>query len=199
MSCWSCRGNTPDDAPFCAICGVIQAPGQADHFRRLGLERRYDIDAGAVERAYIALQRRLHPDRFATKSSRERALSQSQATSLNEAYETLRHPLPRAVYLLRLNGIEIERSDGKTVDDPGLLLEAIEMREALATSSTEAEVDRLVAEARGRAESCRRDLVEAFAGGDLAAAHRLTLRFTYLTKLVDEARTRRLRVAQGAA
>src|SRR5262249_35122703 len=132
VACWSCRGPTPADEPFCATCGAVQPPGQLDHFRRLGLEPRFAGDTEEVERRYFALQRRLHPDRFATRSRREGALSQSQAASLNAAYETLMDPLRRAAYLLEREGIVVDPADGETIADPKLLMEALEMREALA-------------------------------------------------------------------
>ena len=114
-ACWSCRGPVPAAESFCPTCKAVQPPGQNDHFARLGFARTYDLDPKLVERRYFELQRRLHPDRFATKSAKERALSQAQATSLNAAYETLMDPLARAVYLLRLAGIETG-GDGKTVE-----------------------------------------------------------------------------------
>ncbi len=193
-ACWSCGAAVSADTPLCPACQIVQPPGQADHFARLGLERRYDLDAKEVEARYFALQRRLHPDRFATRPPRERTLSLAQATSLNAAYETLMDPLGRAVYLLRLSGIETG-GDGRTMNDPALLMEAMEMREALAEAGSIQAVDAVVAHARAEAETCRADLSRAFAEPDLKAATRDTLRLTYLTKLIDEARSRRLNVA----
>ncbi len=184
----------PAAEPFCPTCKAVQPPGQADHFARLGFDRIYDLDPKAVETRYFELQRRLHPDRFAMKSPKERALSQAQATSLNEAYETLMDPLARAVYLLRLSGIETG-GDGRTIDDPALLMEAMEMREALAEAQAPAAVDAVVGRARAEAETCRARLSRDFAAADLAAAKKDTLRLTYLDKLIEDARARRLNVA----
>ena len=194
LACWSCRGPVPAAEPFCPTCKAVQPPGQGDHFVRLGLDRTYDLDPKSVEKKYFELQRRLHPDRFVTRSPKERALSQAQATSLNEAYETLMDPLARAVYLLRLSGIETG-GDGKTIDDPALLMEAMEMREALAEAQAPAAVDAVVGRARAEAETCRARLSRDFAAADLAAAKKDTLRLTYLDKLIEDARARRLNVA----
>src|SRR5258708_3872279 len=117
---WPCRGQPPALGPFSATGGAVQPPGQLDHFRRLGLERGFALDPAEVERRYFALQRRLHPDRFATRGPRERALSQSQASSLNAAYETLMDPLRRASYLLAPEGIAVDRRAGPTIHDPEL-------------------------------------------------------------------------------
>jgi hypothetical protein len=71
----------------------------------------------------------------------------------------------------------------------------MEMREALAEARSGAEVEAVVAKARADAEACRAGLAKAFAAGDLQAARQDTLRLTYLDKLIDEARARRLNVA----
>lgn len=194
LACWSCGGPVPPAEPFCPACKSVQPPGQADHFRRLGFSRTYDLDPKLVERRYFELQRRLHPDRFATRSPKERQLSQAQATSLNDAYETLMDPLRRAVYLLRLSGIEVG-GEGKTVADPTLLMEAMEMREALAEARTSPEVDAVVSRARAEADAVHASLSHHFAASDLAAARADTLRLTYLDKLIEDARARRLNVA----
>ena len=68
------------------------AAGAADHFDRLGLPRAFDLDPTGSSAATSTRQRQLHPDRFATRTPRERAFSQIQAVSLNEAYETLKDP-----------------------------------------------------------------------------------------------------------
>lgn len=193
-ACWSCGKPVPAGEPFCPACKSVQPPGQTDHFARLGFARTFDLDPKLVERRYFELQRRLHPDRFATKSPKERQLSQAQATSLNDAYETLMDPLRRAVYLLRLSGIEVG-GEGKTVADPALLMEAMEMREALAEARTSGEVDRVVARAKAEADAVRSALSTHFAATDLDAARTDTLRLTYLDKLVEDARARRLNVA----
>ncbi|MDP6953775.1 MAG: Fe-S protein assembly co-chaperone HscB, partial [Alphaproteobacteria bacterium] len=133
----------------------MQPPGQADHFARLGLARAFAIDAEELEKRYLALQRRLHPDRFAARGARERELSMQQATSLNDAYQTLRSPLRRAEYLLQLAGAEAAD------DDPEVLMEALEDREALAAADP-AGVGALADAASVRRDACVAALAEAF-------------------------------------
>jgi molecular chaperone HscB len=195
-ACWSCAALAGDASPFCAACGTVQPPRALDHFARLGLPRGFALDPAALDRAYFALQRLLHPDRFARASARERAISQSQAVALNEAYETLRLPLPRAEYLLRLAGQAIGREP--TLRDPELLAEQMERREALAEAATLPALEACVGGAAGDAAALEADLVAAFARGDHALARRATLRLRYLLKLLDEARARRERIAPAA-
>jgi molecular chaperone HscB len=191
QTCWSCHGPVALREPFCATCGAVQPPGALDAFARLGVARGFVVDLADLQRRYFDLQRRLHPDRFAGKSPRERAASQQQAAALNQAYEILKDPLARAGELLRLAGCEVRFEGQGTVDDPELLMEAMEMREALAEAETAAAADLVRARAEADVAACRDDLATAFAANDLDDAGRLALRLRYLEKLADEARQRR--------
>ncbi len=196
LPCWSCKGPVSARALFCSTCGAVQAPGQADHFTRLGLARGFDLAPADLDRQYFGFQRRLHPDRFATRSPKERALSQQQATALNDAYETLKDPLRRAAYLLRLAGQVVNVEQAGTVDDPALLMEAMEMREALAEADGPEAVAKLQAKAEQDVAACVKALSAAFAADDLDGAGRLTTRLKYLGKLADEAKARRMRLTR---
>ncbi len=69
------------------------------HFERLGLPRRFRLDAAALERNYLARSREVHPD----FTGNDPASLQASA-ALNEAYTVLREPFRRAEYLLGLEG-----------------------------------------------------------------------------------------------
>ena len=191
VACWSCGGPTPAENPFCVTCQAVQPPGTADHFRRLGLERSFAVDRADLERRYFDFQRRLHPDRFATRTGREKAFSQAQAVGLNEAYETLADPLDRAVYLLHLAGIDILSEGCNQIADPVILMEAMEMREALAAAQSAAQVEMFAANVTADIEECVGDLGVAFRKNDLDEAAKLTTRLRYLRKLIDDSRASR--------
>src|SRR5471030_394359 len=101
-----------------------------DHFARLGLPAALELEPAALDKAYFTLQRQWHPDRFVGKPPEERAKASIEAAALNDAYRTLKDPLSRAVYFAGLKGVEMP-IDGKTIDDPELLMEAMEAREEL--------------------------------------------------------------------
>lgn len=163
---------------------------------RLGLMRAFDLEPDLLQKQYFGFQRRLHPDRFATRTPKERALSQQQATALNEAYEVLKDPMRRAAYLLRLAGRVVNVDETATVSDPVLLMEAMEMREALEEAETAEEVTALAAKAEAEVQGCVAKLSKAFAEDDLDAAGALTTRLKYLGKLAEEAKARRIRMTR---
>ena len=192
-ACWSCRGPVEAAALFCSTCAAVQPPGQSDHFARLGLAPDYVVDPTLLDLRYFERQRLLHPDRFATRTPRERALSQQQATALNEAYETLKDPLRRADYILLLRRHAANPDGCNLVNDPALLTEALEMREELAEAGSAAEISFLEERTGRDIEACVADLADAFASDDFEAASRLATRLKYLRKLADDCRARRLK------
>lgn len=196
-ACWSCRGPVDPASLFCATCKAVQPPAPIDHFARLGLPRAFEMKVPVLEQLYFGFQRQLHPDRFAGAPAKARQISQSQAVAFNEAYETLKDPLARATYLLKISGAPIEGEGAHTIHDTGLLDEQMERREALFEAGDLATVEAIATAAREDAKAAIGAIGGAFARGDLAAARIETLRLKYLVKLGEEARARRARL--GAA
>jgi molecular chaperone HscB len=74
------------------------------HFDLLNLPRGFPLDPAAIEAAYLARSRELHPDYHQQGSSAEQRMSVELSAALNEAYAVLRDPFRRADYLLQLAG-----------------------------------------------------------------------------------------------
>ncbi len=166
-----------------------------DHFARLGVPAALDLEPALLDKAYFALQRRWHPDRFVGKSPEERAQASVEAAALNDAYRTLKDPLARAVYLAALKGVELP-GDGKTIDDPELLMDAMEAREALHEAGTIQAVDSLAAQAREDMRDALSGLGSLFLRDDKPALRKALLRLRYLDKFAEEARVRRANLAK---
>jgi molecular chaperone HscB len=99
---------------FCPHCNKIQPPPGGDYFSVFGLEPRLHIDLAGLEREFHRLSRKLHPDRFARAAENEREWSLADTALLNDAYRTLKDPVRRTEYLLKLQGAEIgEEHSGK--------------------------------------------------------------------------------------
>jgi molecular chaperone HscB len=114
VACWSCSVAHNDSTLFCAHCSKIQPPPGGDYFQVFGLERGFQIDLPALESEFHRLSRKVHPDRFARAGENERQWSLADTALLNDAYRTLKDPLHRTEYLLKLEGAEIgEEHAGK--------------------------------------------------------------------------------------
>jgi molecular chaperone HscB len=83
------------------------------------MDPRLDLDLTELEHAFHRLSRKLHPDRFARAGENEKQWSLADTALLNDAYRTLKDPLRRTEYLLKLHGAEIgEEHSGKDRNDP---------------------------------------------------------------------------------
>ncbi|MDD2768345.1 MAG: Fe-S protein assembly co-chaperone HscB [Methylococcus sp.] len=105
----------------------------------------FRLDLSVLDSHYLELQARVHPDKAAHLSDVEKRLSLQWATFANEAYHTLKRPLDRARYLLRINGVDTREEDN-TAMPAEFLLEQIEWREEMqdaVAGRSEAALDRL--------------------------------------------------------
>lgn len=119
VACWSCSAAFSEFTLFCPHCSKIQPPPDGSYFSVFGLVPRLDLDLGMLEHQFHKLSRKLHPDRFARASENEKEWSLANTALLNDAYRTLRDPLRRTEYLLKLHGAEIgEEHSGKDRRDP---------------------------------------------------------------------------------
>ncbi len=137
-NCWSCGDMRA--AHFCQQCGKVQPPAPVDYFAFFGLPYKLNLETAMLEREFYALSRHLHPDINAIGSSQEQQWSLEQSSQLNDAYRTLKDPIARTEYLLRLQGLHLEeqstaateeaRRTGKTkkqVVPPDLLEQVFEL------------------------------------------------------------------------
>jgi molecular chaperone HscB len=142
------------------------------YFEIFSLPAKLMIDLAALEKSFYALSRRLHPDRFAAKSADEQAAALAESSRLNDAYRTLKDPIARTEYLLKLEGVEREeqsksateaaRASGtakKQIVPEDLLEEAFELNMQL-------EEMRMAKKMGGDDPQLRSDLLAAKAGFD---------------------------------
>lgn len=115
-----------------------------DYFTLFGLTPGYVVDIQQLATRYQELQRQFHPDKYASRPQAEQLLAVNQSATINQAWQTLRHPLLRAEYLLLLNGFDLA-SEQHTVRDTAFLMEQLELREELDSIEQSADITALEA------------------------------------------------------
>lgn len=111
--------------------GEIEAiPVEVDHFALLGVARKFNVDAKALESRFYELNRKLHPDFFMDAPVAVRIRSLDATARINEAYQTLKDPVARVVYLVQLESGKLEENERKP--PPELFEEIFEAQEAAA-------------------------------------------------------------------
>jgi len=156
----------------------------------------YELDERALEESFRALSRKLHPDRFARATPRERRFSLEQTTILNDANRTLRDPVKRAEHLLALRGVKVAGEErGSSASMPAEFLEqAMEDREKLLEAKMDggpAAVERLAQGVRGKRQQAMDEIAkvlreESVADKDLQRAAQLLARLRYYARYLDE-------------
>lgn len=152
----------------------------------------YNIDLATINKNYLELQRAVHPDRHANASSRDKLMSVQSAAEINDALQTLKHPVKRAEYMLSELGVDI-RAEQQTMQDPMFLMQQMELREELEELASANDPDAAIAnfekQIKQLNEQYSAQLAEQLASNDkqqyeLAADNIRKLKFVY--KLRDE-------------
>ena len=159
------------------------------HFDLFQLPTTYAIDRERLDAAYRELQNTVHPDRFAAKTESEQRVAMQWATQANEAYQTLKHPVNRGVYLLKLQGIDALDAMN-TQMAPAFLMQQMEWREAIddaRAAKSVAALDSLTAELRAAHRRIEAELGALLDDAkDLDAARETVRQLRFMDKLLAE-------------
>jgi molecular chaperone HscB len=162
----------------------------ADYFAVLGLPRAYDVERDAIEDAYLALSKRVHPDRFAGADSGTRRRAVESTSLLNQAYRTVKDRVKRAEYLCKVGGVDLDSSDagGAPKMDQMFLMEMIERREKVEGLRTQGAdtLDQYREEVEDEAADVLRSAVAHLGKQELDQASRALVARRYLARLLDE-------------
>jgi len=171
-----CRTD-PTNMLFCPQCDALQPPsGARDYFAVFGLQPTFDLCVDELQQRYRQIQRSVHPDKYATSSQQEYSHALDQSSATNKAFHTLKSPLARGLYLLRLQGHGVQ--EGESLQDPAFLMAIMELNEEL----EEADAAALPALRKRNAESMATSIEaikKAFAEDNLEDAREQLLRLRY--------------------
>ncbi|HEY9098455.1 MAG TPA: Fe-S protein assembly co-chaperone HscB [Thiobacillus sp.] len=160
-----------------------------NHFELFSLPPSYALDRDKLDAAYRELQSAVHPDRFVAKPEAEQRVAMQWATQANEAYQTLKHPVNRGVYLLSLQGIDaLDANNTKMA--PAFLMQQMEWREAIQearTAKSMAALDSLSNDLRATHRRIEAQLAEQIdTVQDYTAASEAVRQLRFMYKLIAE-------------
>jgi len=95
----------------------------------MNLPRLLTIDEKTLEDTFYSLSRTFHPDFYANKDEGEKCVSLGNTALLNTAYRTLKDPIQRAEYLIRLEAGSVK--DIRSAPPADLFEEILELQEDL--------------------------------------------------------------------
>jgi molecular chaperone HscB len=144
---------------------VANLSASDDYFRFFGLEQQFSLDLSALDQAYLAIQKEVHPDRHARGSDTEQRLAMQMATLANTALQTLKNPVQRGLYICHLHGVDA-RLETNTAMPAAFLMKQMEWRESL--EDQEDDLEALEALAEVVAQSKNDILIEITQAVDVA-------------------------------
>jgi molecular chaperone HscB len=160
-----------------------------NHFDLFHLPISFQMDSAALDVAYRDVQREVHPDKFTTASDAEKRLAAQWATRANEAYQTLKSPLNRGRYFLKIHGIETEE-ESNTAMPREFLIQQMEWREAVVEARAlkdETKLDELAAQKNTDEKKLFAQLSSELNQPSTFADARLTVRkLRFIEKLGEE-------------
>ena len=170
------------------VCNMRQAQ-HTDYFALFALQPTFAMDTAALAVTYRQLAKDVHPDRFASATAAEQRQAVERAAELNEAFQTLKSPTQRALYLLRL---QADLPEETTIQDGEFLLQQMEWREQLEDLQEQADLQALE-RFIGELQQARSKIDHAFAlciedPQQRLQAERLARRMQFLDKMFYEVR-----------
>jgi molecular chaperone HscB len=129
--CWHCQSEITGEY-LCGQCVKVQPLSKdLDYFSCFQLPRLLNIDEQQLEKTFYELSRTFHPDFYSTKDESEKAISLGNSALLNTGYRTLKDPIQRAEYLIRLEAGAVK--DIRSNPPADLFEEVLELQEDLET------------------------------------------------------------------
>jgi molecular chaperone HscB len=170
-----------------------------NYFELLAIEKTFDIDLAILEKNYLELQQQLHPDRFVNASPASRLAATQRVADINQGYETLKSFQKRAEYLLKLAGYEINEKELSKNVDKETLLESMQQREDLDSSTDIIEIENLTREVAGQKKELLARRSDLFSKEEYQPAFAQVIRLKYLDKFLTEAKNKLLKIGQENA
>jgi len=167
---------------------VVANPSASDnYFRFFGLNQQFKIDLPALEQAYLAIQKEVHPDRHARGSDVEQRLAMQMATLANTALQTLKNPIQRGLYICQLHGVDA-KLETNTAMPAAFLMKQIEWRENLDEQAEDlAALEALMAEVEQSKQDTLAEIAQAIDGAkNYARAAELLRGLLFIDKFAVE-------------
>ena len=109
---------------------MVNPSASDDYFCFFGLKEQFKIDLSALDQAYLSIQKEVHPDRHARGSDSEQRLAMQMVTLANTAYQTLKNPVQRGLYICQIHGVDAQL-ETNTAMPAAFLMRQMDWRESL--------------------------------------------------------------------
>jgi len=180
--CTSCGASLPTRLPACPKCFHIERPiNKYDYYELLETPKHpnpFIINETQLKNNFRHVQRHVHPDLWASQGQDKTQVARDLSGLVNIAYNTLLRPLSRIHYILSQHNRSVSETD--QLNDPHLITEIIEIREALDDASSESEVEEIKNDVTGKILATLKKIENAVLLESWDEAHQEAVRLKYL-------------------
>lgn len=160
-----------------------------NYFELFQLPVTFSIDLDDLANRYFKLQKTSHPDRYVGSSDQEQRLAVQWSMQINEAYQNLRDPLKRAIYLLKQSSVELVENPQM---NPAFLIKQIELREEIDSIEDDddgaEQLEQLIQSISGQIAEMQQQFVTAYEAGKLSQALQGVYEMQFMAKLQKSAK-----------
>ena len=108
------------------VCSMAHTQEHADYFAMFGLQPAFMLGTAALAVTYRGLAKDVLPDRFSSGPAADQRQAVERAAQLNEAFQTLKSPTQRALYLLRR---QADLPEETTIQDGEFLFQQMDLQQ----------------------------------------------------------------------
>lgn len=161
------------------------------YFALFELPESYLLDTPVLIQRFRALQKTIHPDKFAGHTEQEQRLAVQFSAWVNQAYQCLKSPVKRAEYLLSLRKACVA-SEHATLSDPAFLMQQMHWREALLDLTQHPkpldELHQLQADALRVFQDTQNAFAKAFEQQQYTTAQQIVHKLHFIEKFLNDLR-----------
>lgn len=160
-----------------------------NYFEIFGAPLSYKIDLDNIGKVFLELQKTVHPDRYANSGDQEKRIAMQQTSLINQAFQTLKEPVSRAQYMLKLQGFDME-SETDTTMDAEFLMEQMEFRESIADVQAKtdplSELDKMASHLKQKMNELTDEFSAAYENASYEAAREIVRKMQFIIKARKE-------------
>lgn len=159
-----------------------------DYFEIFHLPRCFRVDVILLQEMYYKMQSKIHPDKFVRATQAEKKVAMELTVQINQAYEVLKNPVKRAIYLCECQGINIKTDCGVMLPS-NFLEQQINWREMLNSVKISKNIN-ILEQLKNVLSSARTNMLNQieslFKKNDLAQVLQFIYQLMFLEKLDHE-------------
>lgn len=139
-----------------------------NYFELFDIDINIDINLDDLEKKYITLQNKFHPDNFTRSTNLEKSMAIQISTHINDGYKILKDLVSRVDYILHINEFKVD--DSITFKNSEFLSNQIVLSERIESSNSD-QINEIKKELKNKIKEITNTLKNDFAKMDFESMH----------------------------